>query len=79
LLAIILGDPDWFKILGVGFLSDFGGEGGEAVVIIVVVVPVEMVPSPCPDDASCIAAIIDLLPKINRGSIVKAGLRWSFA
>jgi hypothetical protein len=25
------------------------------------------------------AAIIDLLPKINHGSVVKAGLGWSFA
>jgi hypothetical protein len=46
LLAITLGDPDWFKILGVGFLSDVGGEGREAVIIIIIVVPVEMVPSP---------------------------------
>jgi hypothetical protein len=45
LLAVILGDPDWFKILGVGFLNDVGGEDGEAVVIIVIVVPIRMVPS----------------------------------
>jgi hypothetical protein len=62
LLAIILGDPDWFKILGVGFLSDVGGESGEAVIIIVVVVSVGSVPSPCLDDAPRIAAVIDLLP-----------------
>jgi hypothetical protein len=78
LLAIILGDHDWFKILGVGFLSVVGGEGGEAVVIVVVVVPIGMVPSPCLDDAPRIAAIIDLLCKINSGSVVKAGLGWSF-
>jgi hypothetical protein len=77
-LAIILEDHDWFKILGIGFLSDVGGEGGEAVVIVVVVVPVGAVPSSCLDDAPRVAAIIDLLPKIDRGSIVKAGLRWSF-
>jgi hypothetical protein len=67
---------DWFKILGIGFFSDVGGEGGE-VVVVVVVVPVGMVPSPCLNDAPRDAAIIDLLPKIDRGSIVKAGLRWS--
>jgi hypothetical protein len=79
LLAVILGDPDWFKIHGIGFLSDVGGEGGKAVVIIVVVVHVGMVPSPCLDDAPRVTTIIDLLPKINHGSIVKAGFRWSFA
>jgi hypothetical protein len=79
LLAVILGAPNWFKILGVGFLNDAGGEGGEAVVIIIIVVPVRMVPSPCLDDASHDAAIIGLLPKINCESLVKAGLRWSFA
>jgi hypothetical protein len=76
LLAVILGDPDWFKILGVEFVTDVGGEGGEAVIIIVIVVPVGMVPSPCLDDAPRVTAIIDLLPKINRGSIVKASLGW---
>jgi hypothetical protein len=79
LLAIILGDPDWLKILRVGFLDDVGSEGGEAVVIVIIVVPVGTVPSPCLDDAPCITAIIDLLPKINRGSVLEAGLGWSFA
>jgi hypothetical protein len=78
LLAVILQDPDWFQILGVGFLSDVRGEGGEAVVIVIIVVPVGTVPSPFLDDAPRVAAIINLLPKINRGSVVKAGLRWSF-
>jgi hypothetical protein len=27
----------------------------------------------------CIAAFIDLLPEVDRGSIVKAGLKWSLA
>jgi hypothetical protein len=79
LLVFILGDPDWFKILGVGFLSDVGGEGGETVVIVIVVVLVGMVPSPHLDDAPRVTAIIDLLPKINCGSIVEASLGWSFA
>jgi hypothetical protein len=75
LLAIILGDANWFEILGVGFLGDVGGEGGEAVIIVVVVVSVGMVPSPCLDDVSCTTTFIDLLPKINRGSILEAKLR----
>jgi hypothetical protein len=79
LLAIILGDPNWFKIHGVGFFSDVGGEGGEAVIIIVVVVPVGTVSSSCLDDAPRVTAIIDLLLKINRRSVVEAGLRWSFS
>jgi hypothetical protein len=79
LLAIILGDPDWFKIIGVGFLGDVGGEGREAFVIVIIVVPVRMVPSPCLDDALRVAAIIYLLPKINRGSVLEASLGWSFA
>jgi hypothetical protein len=79
LLAVILDDPNSFKILGVGFLSDVGGESGEVVVIIIVVVPAGTVPSPYLDDAPCVVAIIDLLPKIDRRSVVKAGHGWSFA
>jgi hypothetical protein len=79
LLAVILGDSNWFKILGIGFFNDIGGEGGEAVVIVIVVVPVGMVPLPCLNDAPRVAAIIDLLPEIDRGSVVKAGLGWSLA
>jgi hypothetical protein len=77
LLAVILGDFNWFKILWIGFFYDVGGEGGEAVVVIVVVVLVTTVPSPCPNDVLRIVAIIDLLPKIDRGSVMKAGLGWS--
>jgi hypothetical protein len=29
LLAIVLGDAEWFKILGVGFLRDVRDEGGK--------------------------------------------------
>jgi hypothetical protein len=77
LLAIILGDSDWFKILGIGFFSDVGSEGGEAVIVVVVVVSARTVPSPCLNDEPRVAAIIDLLPKIDRGSVVMAGLGWS--
>jgi hypothetical protein len=78
LLAIILGDANLFKILGVGFLGDVGGEGEEAVVIVVVVASVGRIPSSCLDDAPRVAASIDLPPKINRGSVLEGGLRWSF-
>jgi hypothetical protein len=43
---------------------------GEAIVIIIIVVPVGTVLSPCLDDAPCDIAIINLLPKIDRGSVV---------
>jgi hypothetical protein len=42
-------------------------------------VPIGTVPSPCLNNTQCIAAVIDLLPEIDRGSIVKAGLKWSLA
>jgi hypothetical protein len=79
LLAVILRDPDWFKILGVGFLSDVGGEGEEEIVIVIVVIPIGTFPSSCLNDAPCVTAIIDLLPEIDRGSVVKAGCGWSLA
>jgi hypothetical protein len=47
LLAIVLGDADSFKILGVGFLGDVQAESREAIIIIIVVVSVGSVPSPC--------------------------------
>jgi hypothetical protein len=62
LLAIVLGDPDRFKILGVGFFSDVEGEGRETVTIIIVVVSIGPIPSPCLNDVPRVAAVIDLLP-----------------
>jgi hypothetical protein len=38
------------------------------------VVPVRTVPSPCLDDAPRVATIIDFLPKINHGSVMKPSL-----
>jgi hypothetical protein len=38
-----------------------------------------MVPSPCLNDAPRVTDVIDLLPEIDRGSIMKAGLEWSLA
>jgi hypothetical protein len=63
----------------VGFLTDVGGEGREAVIIVVVVVLVGTFPFAWFDDALRIAALIDHLPKINRGNVLEAGLGWSFA
>jgi hypothetical protein len=79
LLAIVLGDTDWFKILAVGFLSDVGGESGEAVTIVGILICVGSVPSPCLDNAPHVTTVVDLLPEISRRSIQKAGLGWNFA
>jgi hypothetical protein len=63
LLAVVLGDSNWFELLGIGFVGDVGGEGGEAVVVIVIMVLVGMVPSPCLDNTPRVVAVIDLLPE----------------
>jgi hypothetical protein len=55
-------DADWFEVLGVGTIGDVGGERGEAVTIISVVVSIRSVPFPCLNDAPRVATIIDLLP-----------------
>jgi hypothetical protein len=62
LLAIVLRDANWFKILGVGFLSDVGGESGEAITIVGILISVRSAPSPCLDNAPRVATIFDLLP-----------------
>jgi hypothetical protein len=62
LLAVVLGDSDWFEVLGVRFLGDVGGERGEAVTIISVGILVRLVPSPCLYEAPHISAVVDLLP-----------------
>jgi hypothetical protein len=77
LLTVVLGDSDWFELLGIGFIGDFGGEGREAVVVVVVVVLVGTGPSPCFDNMPRVAAVIDLLPEVDCGSVMKAGLEWS--
>jgi hypothetical protein len=43
------------------------------------VVLVGAFPSTCFDSMPRIAAIIDLLPEVDCGSVVKAGLEWSLA
>jgi hypothetical protein len=79
LLAVVLGDADWFEILRVGPVGDVEGERGEVVTIISVMISVGSVPSPCLNDAPRVAIVVDLLPYINHRSVLKAGLRWSFA
>jgi hypothetical protein len=79
LLTIVLGDPDWFELLGIGFVGDVGGEGREAVAVVITVVRAGMGPSPCFDNTPHVAAFIDLLPKVDCGSVVKAGLEWILA
>jgi hypothetical protein len=74
LLTVVLGDSVWFEILWIGLVGDAGGEGGEAVAVIVIVVPAVMIPSSRFSDKSCIVAFIDLLPKVDRGSVIEVGL-----
>jgi hypothetical protein len=62
LLAVVLGDTDWFEILGVGPIGEVGGEHGETVTIISVMISVRSIPSPCLDDAQHITVVVDLLP-----------------
>jgi hypothetical protein len=62
LLAVVLGDADWFEILRVRPIGNVGGEHGEAVTIVGVVIPVGSVPSPCLNDAPRITTVLDLLP-----------------
>jgi hypothetical protein len=79
LLTIILGDSDWFEVRWIGLVSDAGGEDGEAVAVIVVVVPAGTVPLPCFNDSPRIVAFIDLLPEVDHGSVMKVGLEWILA
>jgi hypothetical protein len=74
LLAIVLRDSDWFEVLWVGLVGDAGGDGGEAVAVVVVMAPAGTVPSPWLDNTPRVAAFVDLLPEVDRGSVVKAGL-----
>jgi hypothetical protein len=62
LLAVILGNANRFEILRVRSFSDVGGERGEAVIIIGILISVGLVSSPCLNDAPRIATVVDLLP-----------------
>jgi hypothetical protein len=79
LLTIVLRNFDWFELLGIGFVGDVGGEGRKVIAVVIIMVLAGTVPSPCFDNTPCIVAVIDLLPEVDRGSIVKAGLEWSLA
>jgi hypothetical protein len=76
LLMVVLGYFDWFEVLWIGLVGDVGGEGGETVAVVVVVVPADTVPSPRFNDKTRITAFIDLLPEVDRGSVVEVGLDW---
>jgi hypothetical protein len=78
-LAVVLGDTDWFEILGVGPVGDVGGERWEAATIIGIMISIGSVPSPCLNDAPWVAIVVELLPQINHRSILMAGLGWSIA
>jgi hypothetical protein len=79
LLTIVLGDSDWFELLWIGLVGDVGGEGGEAVTVVVIMAPASTVPSPCFNNMPRITTFIYLLPKVNHGSVMKVGLEWILA
>jgi hypothetical protein len=79
LLTVILGDSDWFEVLGVGLVSDACGEGRETVVVFIVVVPTGTVPSPCFNNKPHVAALIDFFLEVDSGSIMEVGLKWLLA
>jgi hypothetical protein len=59
--------------------GDVGGEGAEAVTVVVVVASAGMIPSPRFNNKPRVMAFIDLLPEVGRGSVVKVGLEWILA
>jgi hypothetical protein len=79
LLTVILGDSSWFKVLGVGLVGDAVGEGGEAIVVVIIVVPGGPVPSPCFNNKPRVMALVDFLPEVDHGSIMEVGLDWILA
>jgi hypothetical protein len=78
LLTIVLQDSDWFEVLWIGLIGDAVGEGREAVAV-VVMARAGTIPSPRFNNTPRVAAFIDLLPKVNCGSIMKVGLEWILA
>jgi hypothetical protein len=79
LLTVVLGDSEWFEVLWVGLVHNAGSEGGRAVTIVVVVAPAGTAPSPRFNNKPRVTAFIDLLPKVDHGSVVKVGLEWILA
>jgi hypothetical protein len=62
--------------LWVGLVGDAGGEGGEAVAVVVIMTPAGRVPSPRFNNKPRVMAFINLLPEVDRGSVMKVGLEW---
>jgi hypothetical protein len=79
LLTVILGDSDWFEVIGIGLVGDTGGEGGETVTVVIVVVLIGTAPSSHFNNKPRVAALVDFLPKVDRGSIMEVGLDWILA
>jgi hypothetical protein len=78
LLTVVLRKSDWFEFLWIGLVGYVGGEGGEAVAV-VIVAPAGTIPSPSFNNMPRVMAFIDLLPEANRGGVVKASLEWILA
>jgi hypothetical protein len=74
-----LGIPTGLKSLGVGLVGDASGEGGEAVAVVIVVVPAGIVPCPRFNNKPRVTALIDFLFEVNRVSIMLLGLDWILA
>jgi hypothetical protein len=68
-----------FEVLWIGLVGDAGGEGEETVAVVVVMVPAGMVPSPRFNNKPHVAAFVDLLPEVDRGSVMEVGLEWILA
>jgi hypothetical protein len=46
------------------------------VVVVVIMAPADMIPSPRFNDKPRVMALIDLLLEVDRGGVVKVGLKW---
>jgi hypothetical protein len=79
LLTVILEDSGWFEVLWVGLVGDAGGEGEEVIAVVVVMVPTGTVPPPRFNNKPRVAAFVDFLPEVDRGSVVEVGLDWILA
>jgi hypothetical protein len=60
------------------FVGDASGESREAVDV-VVVAPAGTIPSPCFNNTPRVTAFVDLLPEVDRGSVMKVDLKWILA
>jgi hypothetical protein len=67
-----------FQVLWIGLVSDAGGDGWEMVAV-VNMAPTGTILSPCFNNTPRVVAFIDLLPKVDRGSVMEVGLEWILA